>query len=387
MGLISVTASSMRGALQDIWRDYFYVDSIPEDVLVTRAHRRLNKRSRNQGDDNIISNGSIISINDGQCAIISCNGHIQDICIEPGEFVYSQSTEPSMLCDGFVKDTLESFSRRFKFGGETAKEYRVYYVNTKEILGSQFGTATPIPFRVVDARAGIDMDIRLKMCGSFTFKVINPVTLYQRVTGNVTEEYRTEELSKQLKQEFLSSLVSALAVLSSQGLRYSEVMLHANNLEKECIKILEETWETERGIKLCNIALVSVVPLDEDVELIQQLQRGAIFTDARLANANMMSAQMDAMRSAASNEAGAMTGFMGMNMAMNAIPMYQPYTQPYNQYQGFTPSNRQMYAPQQNVNTPDIPIADMSKDEWTCVCGRSYPIEYDFCPKCGNKRM
>lgn len=402
MGLISVASSSMRGALQDIWRDYFYVDAIPEEVLVMKAHRRTNKRTKNHGDENILSNGSIISINDGQCAIITLNGKIQDICTETGEYVYNQSEEPSILCEGFVKDTFESFSRRFKFAGDSAQEYRVYYINTKEILGSTFGTASPIPFRVVDNRAGVDIDIRLKMAGSFTFKVTNPVTLYQNVTGNVLEEYRTEEISKQLRQEFLAAVTSGLSVLSSQGLRYSEIMLHANALEKEVVKVLKETWEDERGIQLCNIAFASVVPLDEDVAMIQQLQRGAAFVDPRLASANMMSAQMDAMRSAASNEAGAMTGFMGMNMAMGQMPMYQQpyyqnpmyqqpnmYQQPFRQEQiggmGYdtsgTRGNRPSYEPPH-----DTAIRDMSAQTWVCKCGRENPISFGFCPTCGTDR-
>lgn len=422
MGLISVAASSMRGALQDVWRDYFYVDAIPEDVLVMRAHRRTGRRSKSNSEENVISNGSIISINDGQCAIITMNGLIQDICTESGEFIYNSSTEPSMLCEGFIKDTLSSIGRRFKFGGDLAQEYRVYYINTKEILGAQFGTSSPIPFRVVDERAGIDVDIRLKMAGSFTFRVTNPVCLYQKVTGNVVDEYKTDEISKQLRQEFLSAIVSALSVLSARGLRYSEIMLHTNEVEQEIINILTENWEEDRGIRLCNIAFVSIVPLDEDVTMIQQLQRAATFTDARLANANMMSAQMDAMRSAASNEAGAMTGFMGINMAMGGMspyqqpmygyqqPMYQPQptqpnyyqpqpqhsyhqSQPQQNHNGYRQAgqqqrhpmqspNRQPYQPQQERGTAPI----MGSNTWLCTCGHKVPNEYSFCPKCGSDR-
>lgn len=393
MGLISVATSSLRGVLQDAWRDYFYVDSIPEEVLVIKAQRRANSRSKNYGVENVISNGSIIAVNDGQCAIITANGKIEEVCTETGEFVYNESTEPSMLCDGFIKDAFKSFGKRFQFAGEVAKESRVYYINTKEILGSTFGTSSPIPFRVVDERAGIDIDIRLKMCGSFTFRVINPVTLYQKVTGNVMDEYRTEEISKQLRQEFLSAITSGLSRLSAQGLRYSEVMLHANALEKETVDILKETWEDERGIQLCNIAFASVVPLDEDVAMIQQLQRGAIFTDTRLANANMMSAQMDAMRSAASNDAGAITGFMGMNMAMQQPMNYgimTPYVQSYYQQQHAVPQHnyqtQRIQRPTQAREVIDDASREMEGATWTCKCGSVNPNDYGFCPRCGSDK-
>lgn len=379
MGLISVASSSVRGALQDVWRDYFYMDSIPDDTLIIRAECKSGKRSRNKDSNNIISNGSIIAVNDGQCAIITYNGLIQEICSEPGEFVYSQSSEPSMLCEDFIADTLATIKRRFVFGGNAAKEYRVYYINTKEILCTQFGTMNPIPFRVVDQKAGIDIDVRLKICGSFTFRVTNPVTLYQNVAGNVESSFKTEQISKQLKYEFLASLGTALSFVSQKGVRYSELMLHANDMEVECYDILKETWEDERGVKLCNISLASVIPLDEDIEMVQQLQRGAIFTDQRLANANMMSAQMDALRGAANNSAGAITGFMGMNMAMNNIHGYQQPMYQQSMYQ------QPMY--QQPAQVQDAPIRDMNAGEWVCSCGYKISTDFAFCPKCGSKRL
>lgn len=368
MGLISTASASVRGALQDVWRDYFYVDSIPEDTLIVRAECKSNKKKKSEDDCNIISNGSVIAVNSGQCAIITYNGLIQEVCSEPGEFVYSQSTEPSMLCEGFISDTLETIKRRFTFGGNVAKEYRVYYVNTKEIMCTQFGTVNPVPFRVVDQRAGIDIDVRLKICGSFTLRVTNPVTLYQNIAGNVKESFKTEQISKQLKSEFVASLGTAVSALSQMGIRYSEVLLHANDMEVECRKILQENWEEERGIQLCNISLVSVAPLEQDIDMIQQLQRGAIFTDQRLANANMMSAQMDALRNASSNSAGAITGFMGMNMAMNNFGNYQ---QPVQSQQYIQPT----------------PITEMSAKEWICSCGYHVPTDFGFCPRCGCKRL
>lgn len=380
MGLVSIAASSMKGALQDIWRDYFYVDSMPDDILVIRASKRTNKKKKNNEDDNVISNGSIIAVNDGQCAIITLNGTIQEICSQAGEFVYNQSTEPSMLCDGFIKDTLTSFSTRFKFGGGLPQECRVYYINTKEIFGMHFGTTNPLSFRVVDKRAGIDIDIRLRMAGAFTIKVINPVTLYQNVTGNVIDCYKTEKITGQLRAELLSAMTSALAVLSTKGIRYSDIMIHVNELEIAAREVLHEIWQEDRGIQLENIVIASVAPVDEDLALIQQLQRNATFTDSRLAQANMMSAQMDAIRSAASNSAGALTGFMGMGMAMNSMPMFQNQMQPMQTVQQHSYMNNSRDC---NVDTS---VKEMIREEWHCECGRLLPVDFEFCPKCGRSR-
>lgn len=380
MGLVSIAASSLRGALKDIWRDYFYVDSIHDDILVIRANKRTNKK--NSQDDNVISNGSIVAVNDGQCAIITANGAIQEICTEPGEFIYNQSTEPSILCDGFIKDTLASFNKRFQFGGGLPQEYRVYYINTKEIFGMNFGTANPLLFRVVDKRAGIDIDIRLRMAGAFTIKIINPVKFYQNVSGNVVDCYKAETIMGQLRAELLSAMTSALAILSSNGIRYSDVMIHVNELEVAARDVLHEIWQDDRGIQLENIVIASVSPVDEDLGLIQQLQRSATFTDSRLAHANMMSAQMDAIRSAANNSAGSLTGFMGMNMAMNSMPMFQPQVQPYQQPYQHNYNNPNMT----NVDNPDTAVKEMVREEWTCQCGRVLPVDFEFCPKCGRSR-
>ena len=378
MGLISVANASMRGALKDIWRDYFYIDSIPEDILVIRANKRTNKKKSD--NDNIVSNGSIIAVNDGQCAIVTLNGTIQEICSQPGEFVYNQSTEPSMLCDGFIKDTLKSIGTRFKFGGYMSQEYRVYYINTKEIFGMNFGTSNPLSFRVVDNRAGIDIDIRLRMAGAFTIRVINPVTLYQNVTGNVTECYETYNITPQLRAELLSALTSALSILSSKGIRYSDIMLHVNELESAAREVLHNIWQDDRGIQLENMVIASVAPVDEDLTIIQQLQRSATFTDPRLAQANMIGAQMDALRNAANNSAGAITGFMGMNMAMGTMQTYCPPIQ-----SNINPNyNNQLNNTKYNV---DKSVEEMVKEEWICECGQIIPVEFGFCPKCGRPRL
>lgn len=391
MGLVNTAYESMHGAISDLWREYFYCNSIPNDVLLTRALKKRDSKSKNNGNDSVISNGSIIAVNDGQCAIITDNGEIKELCMFPGEYVYSKSTEPSLLCDQAIKSSFNAAMQRFAFGNTVQRDQRVYYINTKEIPGMGFGTSSPIMFRVVDNRAGIDVDIRLKLCGVFSFKIADPVLFYTSIVGNVENEYKTEQISRQLRTEFLAALNPAMSQMSARGIRYSELLLYSQDITDVCREVLKTAWQTRRGIELLEVALESVTPIEEDVQMIQQLQKNATFADARLANANMMGAQMDAMRNASSNSAGAMTGFMGMGMASMMGGMFSQqrpqYTEPPRvASQPRQPSQGVEYKQSYNRTPLEEAIDQMDDGQWTCVCGRSYSMEYDFCPKCGSKR-
>jgi membrane protease subunit (stomatin/prohibitin family) len=379
MGLVTTAYGAFTGAISDLWREFFYCDALDDDTLVAKGTKRKDKRSSNNGADNVISNGSVISIANGQCAIITDNGLISDVCTEPGEFIFSKSSEPSFMCGSIIKSTVASVNKRFAFGGQIPKDQRVYYVNMREIPNLTFGTTNPIMFRVVDQRAGIDIDIRLKICGNYTIKITNPVTFYSNISGNVEEQYDLDRIHGQLKQEFLAALNPALAQISKKGVKYSELMLYSDDIVNACKDVLSGPWEMNRGITIVSIALASVTPFDDDVTMVQELQRNATFTDPRLMQAGMASAQMDAMRAAANNSNGAMTGFMGMNMAMGyGMPnmMYGQMQQPQNTY-GYN----------QRVNTAEEAAKPMMNGStWTCVCGKENSSDFVFCPKCGSKK-
>ena len=191
MGLIHAIAGAAGGVLADSWRDFFYCDSLNENTLAVKGQKRTSDRGRSsniRGESNIISDGSIIAVNDGQCMIIVESGEIVDVCAEPGQFVYDRSTEPSIfygdLGEG-IKNTFARIGQRFTFGGDTGKDQRIYYFNTKEIYGNKYGTSSPIPFRVVDERANIDMDFSVRVNGEYSYKLVDPILFYKNVCGNI----------------------------------------------------------------------------------------------------------------------------------------------------------------------------------------------------------
>lgn len=371
MGLIKAGVGALGGTLADQWKEFFYCEAIDKEVLMVRGQKQITGRSSNtKGNDNIISNGSGIAVADGQCMIIVEQGKIVEVCAEPGEFTYDSSTEPSIFSGSLgegIKETFKTVGKRFTYGGDTGKDQRVYYFNTKELIDNKFGTPNPIPFRVVDSKIGLDVDVSVRCSGVYSYKIADPLLFYTNVCGNVSSEYRREELEGQLKSEFISALQPAFGKLSDLELRPNQIVTHNTELEEAMNTALSAKWGELRGLKVVSIALGSVTLPDEDAEMIKQLQRSAVMRDPSMGAAAMVGAQADAMRAAASNEAGAMTGFMGMGMAMNAGGM-----NPENLYAMGQQQAAQKNAQQQAANS------------WKCACGAT--VNGKFCPECGAKK-
>ena len=370
MGLIKAGIGSLGGTLADQWKEFFYCEAMDKDVLVTKGQKRVSGRSSNtKGSDNIISNGSGIAVADGQCMIIVEQGKIVEVCAEPGQFTYDASTEPSIFSGKLgdsLKQTFQTIGKRFTYGGDTGKDQRVYYFNTKELIDNKFGTPNPSPFRVVDSKIGLDIDVSVRCSGVYSYKIADPLLFYTNVCGNVSAEYRRSELDSQLKTEFISAMQPAFGKLSELELRPNQIVAHTTQLEMAMNEALSAKWGQLRGLQVVSIALGSLTLPEEDAELIKQAQRTAIMRDPTMAAATLVGAQADAMKAAAANEGGAMTGFMGMGMAMNAGG-------------GMNAQNLFAMGQQQQQAAP-APAAN----GWKCACGAT--ASGKFCPECGSPK-
>ena len=375
MGLISAITQAAQSALADSWREYFYCDSIPVDVLITKANKRQNRNSSNtKGSDNVISNGSIIAVADGQCMLIVEQGKVVEVCAEPGEFVWDSSTEPSIFYGSLGENIKKSFAqigKRFTFGGDTAKDQRVYYVNTKEILGNKYGTPNPVPFRVVDKNIGLDVDIAIRCHGEYSYRVTDPVLFYTNVASNVTSEYRRSQIDSQLKSELMTSLQPVFARISEMGIRYSALPAHTKEIADVLNDEMSDTWSGLRGISVISFGVSSVTASEEDEKMIKELQKNAVLTNPAMAAATLTAAQAEAMKSAAANEStGPMMAFAGMNMANMAGGMNE------NNLYG-------MAAAQQAAAPQAAPQAQPNLTGWTCACGHAGNTG-KFCSECGQ---
>ena len=381
MGLIRAAAGAAGSTMADQWKEFFYCEAMDKEVMVVKGTKRASSRSSNKrGSDNIITSGSGIAVADGQCMMIVEQGKVVDICADPGEYTYDASTEPSIFAGSLgegIRSTFQTIGKRFAYGGDTGKDQRVYYFNTKELVDNKFGTPTPIPFRVVDSRIGLDIDVSVRCHGVYSYRIADPLLFYTNVCGNVEQEYTREELDSQLKTEFVSALQPAFGRLSELELRPNQIVTHNTELENAMNEVLSAKWEQLRGLKVVSVALGSVTLPDEDAEMIKQAQRTAMMRDPSMAAATLTGAQADAMKAAASNSAGAMTGFMGMGMASNAggLNAQQLFEMGQNQQAQAAAQNTQ---PQQKIQ----PAAD--GDSWTCSCGAVSTGK--FCPECGAPR-
>ena len=378
MGLIKAGIGALGGTLADQWKEFFYCEAMAKEVMVTKGQKRVSGRSSNtKGSDNIISNGSGIAVADGQCMIIVGQGKVVEVCAEPGEFTYDSSTEPSIFSGSLgdsIKQTFKTIGKRFTYGGDTGKDQRVYYFNTKELIDNKFGTPNPIPFRVVDSKIGLDVDVSVRCSGVYSYKIADPLLFYTNVCGNVEQEYTRDELDSQLKTEFISALQPAFGKLSDLELRPNQIVSHNTELEDAMNVALSTKWGELRGLKVVSIALGSVTLPDEDAEMIKNLQRTAVMRDPTMAGATLVGAQADAMKAAAANEGGAMNGFIGMGMAMNAGGMNAQNLFAMGQQQQQQAAHQQ--AKPQN--------AAPSGDTWQCSCGATATGK--FCPQCGAKK-
>ena len=349
MGLIKAALGAAGGVMGDQWKEYFYCEALPENVLAVKGRKKVSGRSSNRfGEDNIISNGSVVAVADGQCMLIVEQGKIVEVCAEPGEFVYDSSTEPSIFSGSLgssIAAVFKNIGKRFTFGGEAPKDQRVYYFNTKELVGNKYGTPSPVPFRVVDKNIGLDVDISIRCFGEYSYRMSNPLALQP-----------------------------AFAKISDMGIRYSALPGHTMEMAQALNEVLSAKWRDLRGLEIVSFGVSSVKASEEDEKMIKELQRNATFRDPGMAAAHLVGAQAAAMQSAAANEnAGAAMAFMGMNMASNAGGI--------NAQELFQMSAQRQAQAQQSAPKAAAPAGDA----WVCPqCGVS--VTGKFCPECGAKR-
>ena len=392
MGLIRAAISAVGGTMADQWKEFFICESLDADVLAVKGQKRIGSRSANKkGSDNLITSGSGIAVADGQCALIVEQGKIVEVCAEPGEYTYDASTEPTIFSGNFgssLDQVFDVIGKRFTYGGDTGKDQRIYYINTKELIDNKFGTPNPVPFRVVDRNIGLDVDVSVRCSGVYSYRISNPLLFYANVCGNIEQEYRREELDHQLKTEFISALQPAFAKISDLEIRPNALPGHVTELCDAMNEALTGKWANTRGITVVSVAIGTIDLPKEDAEMIKQAQKTAILRDPMMAAATLTEAQAGAMKTAAGNSAGAMTGFMGMGMAaqnggMNAQNLYQMGAEMAQHNAG---QNQQNVSSQPHMTAPGKGGEKEAAGKWTCACGAVNEKEWKFCQECGKER-
>ncbi|MDO4863286.1 MAG: SPFH domain-containing protein [Ruminococcus sp.] len=383
-GLGQAAMAAGSGILADQWKEFFYCDTIPSDTLVVKGQKQVKKGVNNKGNDNIITNGSVIVVNEGQCMMIVDQGQPVELCAVPGEFVYDTSTEPTVFSGDFfgsLKDTISVLGRRITFGGETAHDQRIYYFNIKEMMNKKFGTPRPVPFNVVYPSINKSFTVNLRCFGLYSLKVSNPMTLY-KLCGNVKDTYKFSEVEEQLKGEINQKLQPAFAKLS-QTFQYDKLPGETEAITATMKELLNPFWLEQRGLELVTLAIESVSIPTEDEERIKKYEDLAWNADPRFAAATMVQAQAQAMQDAANNANGAAMGFYGLNMAqqtggMNAQGLF-------NMAGGDVPNMGGGAAGMAGMAgmVGAAAAAAASGATWDCSCGKTGNTG-KFCAECGK---
>lgn len=368
MGLIKAGLGALGGVLADQWKEFFYCEALDMDTLVVKGQKRISGRSSNtKGSDNIITNGSGIAVADGQCMIIVEQGKVVEVCAEPGEYTYDSSTEPSIFAGSFgesLKNTFRAVGKRFTYGGDTGKDQRVYYFNTKEIMGNKFGTPSPIIFEVMNKRIGFSRTVNVRCNGMYSYIISDPLLFYTKVCGNVEQPFTRDMIDEEMKTEFISALQPALGALAEMELRPAQLPAKVNELKEAMNAALRQEWVKSRGISVEKIALNPITLNPEDMKKIQEMEDSVSYgANAAMMAGRMANATANAMETAAGNTAGAMTGFMGMGMAGGAMG-------------GGFGAAQQLYAMGQQQQ--------QTANSWKCACGATATGK--FCPECGSKK-
>lgn len=397
MGLIKAISGSVGSTLGDQWKEYIYCESLDNDVLVAKGMNRNSGRSSNSsGSSNVITNGSTVIVNDGQCMIIVDQGKVVEICAEPGEFTYDQSSEPSIFGGDLrndLKAVFNTLGKRFTYGGEAPKDQRVYYFNTKKIIGNKYGTPQEIPFEVNDPRLGICRPVNLRCFGQYVYRITNPILFYTNICGNVADVYERSELNEQLKTELLDSLQGAFGILAEQGVRYGTL----TSKNKEITAALQQEltkWHDDYGIELVNCAISSVKANEEDEKALKRMYDSYTIGGGNMGMGYALRGETDAKEIAAANPAGAGAAMMGVGMMggmmgggasaaymnMQAQQQMLAHQQMMNQQQFGAPQGGMAAAPQQ------APQQAAPQDAgWACSCGQG-GNKGKFCANCGSPK-
>ena len=366
MGLIRAFTGAVGGVMRDQWKEYFACDALPNNVLVQKGHLHTKKwglfGANNKASQDVISNGSVITVSDGQVALIVDNGRIVEFCAEPGAFKWDSSSEPSCFCGNFFEGLLESFKRvgyRFTFGGDAGTQQRVYYVNVKEIFDNKYGTTTPVPYDDPYYKTAL----YIRYHGQYSFKIVDPILFFSSIAGNVTDTYTVDELKSMCADEFMTALDTTLAMCSAEGIKFSQLPMKQREIAAFMSETLDTEWREKRGMVVTSVALTKVTVDEKSRERIEEFDTNVMHADPSAMTGGMAYAQMKGLRDAASNDAGAMTGFMGFGMAANAM--------------GGAGMQETLL---NNANTLERKKAERKKSR--CSCGTEFTG--NFCPECGK---
>lgn len=383
MGIIKAIGKAVKGGLADLWLEVIEPDNMGNQTVFCRGIKTRNGQNV-KGTDDVVSNGSMIHVYENQFMLLVDGGRVVDYTAEPGYYRVDNSAVPSML-NGEFGDSLKEAFNRIKYGGETPRAQKVYYINLQEIKGIKFGTHNPINY--FDAFYNAELSIRAH--GTYSIKIVNPLQFYAEAIPRNKDNVEITEINDQYMSEFLQALQTSINQLSIDGVRVSHVTSKAMELGRYMASVLDQEWNQMRGMEIQAVGIAGISYDEKSQEMINLRNEGAMLQDPNVQRGYMVGHIARGMEAAGSNEAGPMNAFLGMGMGMNMngnVLGQMPTAQQTEQQNVFAS------APQQPVNaaavagavpqaTPEHQAAP-GANAWTCECGTTNSGK--FCSECGK---
>lgn len=386
MGLIKALTSSTSSALGDQFKEYVTCPTIEKNVLIQRGYVQHGKGNRNPSEG-IISNGSTIVVPQGMAMMIIDNGAITEFSSTPGTFTYDSSSEPSIFTDGLGKgivETIKTIGKRITYGGQTAKDQRVYYVNLLAITGNKFGS--PQPRKITDDKYGM---IEVTFYGEYAFKVTDPALLVQNIIGTNPKDTVTydEIIGSQLKSKFIEKISEVISkVMRLHHISFGDILMYNSDITEQMNIALNDSWKEKYGLEITDVSLADINLTEASMSRVNKVDEATIFSDGKMQSGLMANATATSMQNASSNANGAMMGFMGMNMAtqagntvMGAINQSQTTTQ------SFATSPKEPGTLFEQHHNETITNTTEKSTVLCPNCGKECQVTANFCTNCGQK--
>lgn len=274
MGILDAAFDAFSGTLADQWKDIVTVGEFDERTAVAPGVRKRSNEGYgyNQGQSNILSNGSIIYVPENTAAFIFSQSGIEDVITRSGGYEYrdgqlSVFDKQSRDESGIVKTLFNQTAQRIGFSGMSADDKRVSFVNLRELRGIKFGTRGPLAYNDLY----YETDLEVYAYGLFSVKIIEPVAFVRNFLPVNVGSYSFNDLESrsQLVAEFLHSFIVALNSLSKEY-RISQLPSQAGKIADQ-IRLEGEnagTWKERFGIELCGVAIENIEFSDDSRELV-----------------------------------------------------------------------------------------------------------------------
>ncbi len=289
----------IRGEFVDVieWID----DS--NDTMVYRFERYANE----------IKYGAMLTVREGQVAILVSEGQLADI-FDPGLYKLQTNNVP-------VLSTLQGWPHGF----QSPFKAEVYFFSTRRFTDLKWGTKKPLMLR--DREFG---PVRLRAFGTYSVRVHEPATFLREIVGT-DGHFTTGEITNQLRNLIVSRFAT---ILGESGIPVLELAANYDQLSDFVSRQISPEFGAY-GLELTKL-LVENISLPSAVE--ETLDRRTSMGLVGDLNAYTQFQSAEALRAAATNPGGGAAEGMGMGMGFAMAQHFARQASNTNQPVATTPS-------------------------------------------------